>query len=126
MGQNVLASGVSVSRQHSPAQGFAGQRPIRFHIICRPAFDSGWQNLVRFYVASRQPLWNALWSVAINWRLEFLCKEYKLDEEQRGEACGLLKQRREHFLALVDSTPPPSISYSELARQAQKLADPGK
>lgn len=69
----------------------------------------------------RQPLWNALWSVAINWRLDFLCKEYKLDETQRAEACGLLKTRREKFLALVDSTPPPSISYSELARQAQKL-----
>ena len=74
----------------------------------------------------RQPLWNALWNVAINWRLDFLCKEYKLDEEQRADACGLLKTRRENFLSLVDSTPPPSISYSELARQAQKLGEPGK
>jgi hypothetical protein len=74
----------------------------------------------------RQPLWNALWNVAINWRLDFLCKEYKLDEAQRADVCGMLKTRRENFLALVDSTPPPSISYSELARQAQKLADPNK
>lgn len=73
----------------------------------------------------RQPLWNALWNVAINWRLDFLCKEYRLDETQRAETCSLLKTRREKFLSLVDSTPPPSISYSELARQAQKL-EPGK
>ncbi len=74
----------------------------------------------------RQPLWNALWNVAVNWRLEFLCNEYKLDETQRADACNLLKTRREKFLALVDSTPPPSISYSELARQAQKLGEPRK
>lgn len=72
----------------------------------------------------REPLWNALWSVAVNWRLEFLCKEYGLDDHQRGQVCGLLKARREKFLDLVDSTPPPTISYSELARQAQKLAVP--
>jgi hypothetical protein len=38
----------------------------------------------------------------------------------------LLTQRREKFLALVDTTPPPSISLSQLASQTQKLADPAK
>lgn len=74
----------------------------------------------------REPLWNALWSVAINWRLDFFCKEYKLTEEQRGEVCQLLKERREKFLNLVDSTPPPTISLSELALRAQRLGEPAK
>lgn len=74
----------------------------------------------------QRPLWNALWNVAINWRLERMTKELTLDEEQQNRCRELLRQRREKFLALVDSTPPPSITLSQLAPQANKLGAPAR
>ncbi len=74
-----------------------------------------------FYLQQR-PLWNALWNVAINWRLERLVHDYKLDEPQQAKVRELLQKRRERFLALVDSTPPPSITLSDLAPQAEKIS----
>jgi len=74
----------------------------------------------------RQPLWNALWNVSVNARLDRLKNEYKLDAGQQARTLALLNQRREKFLALIDSTPPPTISYSDLARRAQKLGEPAK
>jgi hypothetical protein len=50
-----------------------------------------------------------------------LVKELKLDAEQQTKARELLKQRREKFLAIVDSTPPPSILLSRLAPAVQRL-----
>jgi hypothetical protein len=74
----------------------------------------------------QRPLGNALYSVAITWPLDHLTQEYKLDEAQQAKVRELLRIRREKFLALVDSTPVPSITLSELARQTQKLAQPAK
>ena len=74
----------------------------------------------------RNPLWNALYSVAITWPFDRINHDYKLDEAQQAQVRDLLRARREKFLALVDSTPPPSITLSELARQTQKLAQPAK
>jgi hypothetical protein len=45
-----------------------------------------------------------------------------LSAEQQEKVRGLLQQRRDKFLALVDSSPPPSITLSQLAAQASKLA----
>lgn len=72
----------------------------------------------------QRPLGNALYSVAITWPFDHLNQEYKLDEAQQAKLRELLRVRREEFLALVDSTPVPSITLSELARQTQKLAQP--
>ena len=69
----------------------------------------------------RQPLWNALYSVAISWRFDRLVSDYKLDENQRVRVRRLLEARREKFIALVDSSPPPSISLSSLASRTQQL-----
>ncbi|MEY4941545.1 MAG: hypothetical protein RIQ93_3280 [Verrucomicrobiota bacterium] len=75
----------------------------------------------------QQPLWNALYSVAINWRLERMVNDYKLDAPQQPEVLRLLQARREKFLALVDTTPPPSITLSNLASRTQQLrAEPKK
>ena len=74
----------------------------------------------------QRPLWNALYSVAITWPFDRLNGEYKFDEEQPARVHALLSHHREKFLALVDSTPPPSITLSELARQTQKLVEPAK
>jgi hypothetical protein len=72
----------------------------------------------------RFPLWNALDAVAITWRFERLHHDYKLDDAQQARLRDHLKARREKFLALVDTTTPPTISFSQLATQTQKLADP--
>jgi hypothetical protein len=75
----------------------------------------------------RQPLWNALYSVAVAWRLDRLTHDFKLDADQQAKVRDLLHARREKFLALIDSSPPPSITYSELARRAERLAtEPAK
>ncbi len=75
----------------------------------------------QIFQLQQRPLWHALWNVAINWRLDHLTKEYKLTEEQRCQIRPLLERRREQFLTLVDNTPPPSITLSQLATQADKL-----
>jgi hypothetical protein len=74
----------------------------------------------------QRPLWNALDSVAISWPLDRLKDRYKLDEAQQAKVRELLRMRREKFIALVDSTPPPSITLSDLARRTQKLVPSAK
>jgi hypothetical protein len=74
----------------------------------------------------RQPLWNALWAIAVTWRLDRINHDYKLDDAQQAKVRALLEQRRQKFLSLVDSTPPPSITYSELARTNRKLVPDAK
>ena len=69
----------------------------------------------------RQPLWNALWAIAVTWRLERITHDYKLDADQQAKVRELLQQRRQQFLELVDATQPPSITYSELASRTEKL-----
>jgi len=67
------------------------------------------------------PLFNVLWSITVTSRLERLNRDLKLDSAQEDRARELLLARREKFLALVDSSPPPTVSLSELASRAQKL-----
>ncbi len=75
----------------------------------------------------RQPLWNALWAIAVTWRLERYTHDYNLTDAQQAKTRELLQGRREKVLALIDSTQPPSITYSELASRAHKLvANPAK
>lgn len=74
----------------------------------------------------QRPLWNALYSVAITWPFDHLNHDYKLDEAQQARVRDLLRVRREKFLDLVDATPPPSITLSQLATQAKKLGEPKK
>jgi len=72
------------------------------------------------------PLFNVLWNVAITARLDRLGRDLKLAPEQLPKIREALLVRREKFLALVDSTPPPSIQFSELAGRTQKISEPAK
>ena len=75
----------------------------------------------------QRPLWNVLWSISINARFDRLHKDVKFDEAQIPHVRELYRARREKFLALVDTTPPPSITLSELATQAKKIGgEPAK
>jgi hypothetical protein len=75
----------------------------------------------------QRSLFGVLWMVAPTMKHDSLVKDLKLDAEQQVKARELLRQRREKFLAIVDSTPPPSILLSRLAPAAQRLAtEPAK
>ena len=75
----------------------------------------------------QRPLYGVLGSVSISMRFDQLKKELKLTAEQDAKVRDLLVVRRGHFLDLIDSTPPPTITLSQLARHAEKIAaDPAK
>lgn len=80
----------------------------------------------QIFQLQQRPLWHALWNVTINWRLDHLKRDFNLTADQQAQVIELLKKRREKFLALVDSSPPPSITLSQLAPQAEKLATASK
>jgi hypothetical protein len=69
----------------------------------------------------REPLWNALGLIAVQWRMQKLTEEYHLTPDQQAKTLELLESRRQQFLQLLDSSEPPSLSYSELASRAQKI-----
>lgn len=70
----------------------------------------------------QRPLYSMLGAVSLTMRFDSLTKDLKLDEAQQAKLRDLLRVRREKFIALVDTTPPPSILLSRLAPVAQKLA----
>jgi Spy/CpxP family protein refolding chaperone len=75
----------------------------------------------------QRSLYGVLWMVAPTMKHDSLVKDLKLDAEQQAKTRELLRLRREKFLAIVDSTPPPSILLSRLAPAAQRLAtEPAK
>jgi hypothetical protein len=53
--------------------------------------------------------------------LERMTNELKLDDTQREKVRDLLRVRREKFVELVDSAPPPSLMLSRLAPLAQRM-----
>ncbi len=69
----------------------------------------------------QMPLFNVLWSITISARLERLNRDLKLDDPQQARVRELLVARRDKFLALVDASPPPTVTLSLLASRAQKL-----
>ena len=70
------------------------------------------------------PLFNVLWSITISPRLDWLNRDLNLDPVQQDRIRDLLLARREKFIALVDSAPPPTVSLSLLATRAQMLGEP--
>ena len=58
--------------------------------------------------------------------LERMSTELKLDDAQRDKVKDLLRVRREKFIELVDSAPPPSLMLSRLAPLAQRLGEPAQ
>ena len=71
----------------------------------------------------QKPLYKMLSIVVVPLRLEWNVHDLKLDDEQREKLRVILLARREKFLALVDSSPPPSLTLSRLAPAAQRLIE---
>jgi hypothetical protein len=70
----------------------------------------------------QRSLFGVLWMIAPTMKQDSLIKDLKLTDAQQLKTRELLRDRREKFLAIVDSTPPPSIMLSRLAPAAQRLA----
>ena len=72
----------------------------------------------------QRPFEIAFGRVAFIGRLESTVTHYKLDARQTACVRELLLTRRDKFIALVDSTPPPTFKLSDLAASVQRLVDP--
>lgn len=74
----------------------------------------------------QRPLYKLLAIVIVPQRLDWFAHDLKLDDDQRAKVGEALKLRREKFLALVDASPPPSLTLSRLAPLAQRLGQPAQ
>jgi hypothetical protein len=63
-------------------------------------------------------------AIVVPLTLDHLATELQLDDRQKSAVRQLLLERRAKFLALIDSTPPPSLGLSRLAPIINKLAAP--
>ncbi|MEO7599983.1 MAG: hypothetical protein ABIV50_13685 [Opitutus sp.] len=86
------------------------------------------QPLTAEQIASLQqrPLYKLMAVVVVPQKLKWLANDLKLDAAQKEKAGEILRLRRDKFLALVDSSPPPSLTLSRLAPLAKQLGEPKK
>jgi len=71
-----------------------------------------------------QPEHTLLRDMVVGIRLDSLTQYYHLDDAQREKVRSLLKDRRDKVIALIDSSPAPSVSLLRLAPYVQRLANP--
>jgi hypothetical protein len=76
--------------------------------------------------AKDRPLTSIYWNVVVTPHLEWMTKEYALEPTQQTNLRALLAKRRNKFIALLDSTPHPSIRLSRLAPLIERVAPPPK
>jgi hypothetical protein len=74
----------------------------------------------------QRPFEIAFWKVSITGWLEQTTKDFKLDAAQQAAVRTLLLTRRDKFLALVDSIPPPTFKLTALAASIKPLIDPAQ
>src|SRR3984957_11206774 len=74
----------------------------------------------------QRPFRTLAFFVVIPMTLEKMTSDLKLDDAQRDKVKDFLRVRREKFIELVDSAPPPSLTLSRLAPLAQRLGAPAK
>lgn len=72
----------------------------------------------------QRPFETAFWKISFASRLEQCTRDFHLDAAQRTRAKELLAERRAKYLALVDSTPPPTFKLTSIAASVQRLIDP--
>jgi hypothetical protein len=74
----------------------------------------------------QRPLYKLLAVVVVPQKLEWLVGDLKLDDAQKEKVREILRVRRDKFLALVDASPPPTLTLSRLAPLAKQLGEPTK
>jgi hypothetical protein len=79
------------------------------------------ENLMRL---ARLPNMALLHIVTLQLGYDSLNQKLKFDASQHDRVFELLRVRRDHFLAFIDGTPPPSLRLLHLAPYTQGLAPP--
>jgi hypothetical protein len=74
----------------------------------------------------QRPFRTLAFFVDIPMTLDRMATDLKLDDAQRDKVKDLLRVRREKFIELVDSAPPPSLMLSRLAPLVQRITAPAK
>lgn len=74
--------------------------------------------------AREQPMTDVYRMVTVTPRLEWLTKEFDLDQAQQTSTRALLSLRRNKFIALLDATPHPSIRLSRLSPLLERVKAP--
>jgi hypothetical protein len=74
----------------------------------------------------QRPFESAFYKIWFSGRLEGATKDYSLDAKQQEALHHLLLSRREKFIALVDSIPPPTFRLTHLINSVQRIADPAQ
>jgi hypothetical protein len=74
----------------------------------------------------QRPFESVFYKVCTSAKLEQVAHDFKLDAEQQARERELLVARRDKFLALLDSTPVPTIRITWLAPLVQRLGEPAK
>ncbi len=69
----------------------------------------------------QRPIYKMLAIVAVPLRVDSNTRDLQLDDAQREKLRKILEHRRAKFLALLDSSPPPTLGLSRLAPAAQRL-----
>jgi hypothetical protein len=114
----------------TPPQREAYERVFRTHRLQTAAADKPGDTTPlsdeQIEMLMQRPFRSLAFFVVIPMTLERMTNELKLDEGQRGKVKDLLRVRREKFIELVDSAPPPSLMLSRLAPLAQRLSEPQK
>jgi hypothetical protein len=72
----------------------------------------------------QRPFESAFYKISFSGRLDQATKDYSLDPKQQQAVRDLLRARRDKFIALIDSTPPPTIRLTALVTSVQRLAEP--
>jgi hypothetical protein len=73
-----------------------------------------------------RPLTDIYRQVTVTPRLEWMTKQYTLEEAQQTKTRALLSLRRNKFIALLDSTEHPTLRLSRLAPLVQRVVAPVK
>jgi Spy/CpxP family protein refolding chaperone len=113
-GQLLTPEQRSMYEQHSKKKGQSGPSESG-----PPLTDDELENL-RYEL----PAHDLLTYVVVGIRLDSLTQVYRLDDAQREKVRSLLKDRRDKVIALIDSSPSPSVSLLRLAPVVQRLASP--
>lgn len=116
----------------------------RIHALLRPDQEPRWDKLMKHNAAYRaqeaaviagdgalspeqianlqqRPLYKLLAVVVVPLKLDWLTGDLKLDDAQREQARAILEDRRQKFLALIDSSPPPTLTLSRLIPVAHRI-----
>lgn len=74
----------------------------------------------------QRPFESAFYKISFSGRLEQAVRDFGIDAKQQEQLRQLLLARRDKFIALVDSIPPPTFRLTYLINSIPRIADPAQ